>query len=61
MSGSIAVTTGLMMRISSFFLYLDYDSNVEQVKGHVMFKDMAADEYLASAGIANDWPYGRGA
>merc|ERR1712139_393854 len=25
-----------------------------------MFKDMAADTYLASAGIANDWPYGRG-
>merc|ERR1712216_796260 len=27
---------------------------------HVMFKDMAADPYLASAGIASDWPYGRG-
>ena len=26
----------------------------------VMFKDMAADTYLASAGIADDWPYGRG-
>ena len=25
-----------------------------------MFKDMAADTYLASAGIASDWPYGRG-
>jgi len=25
-----------------------------------MFKDMADDAYLASAGIANDWPYGRG-
>ena len=25
-----------------------------------MFKDMAADTYLASAGIADDWPYGRG-
>ena len=33
----------------------------ELVKNHVMFKDMAADEYLASAGIASDWPYGRGA
>jgi creatine kinase len=33
----------------------------ELVKGHVMFKDMAADEYLASAGIASEWPYGRGA
>ena len=25
-----------------------------------MFKDMAADPYLASAGIASDWPCGRG-
>lgn len=32
----------------------------ELVKAHVMFKDMAADPYLASAGIASDWPYGRG-
>jgi len=30
------------------------------VDAHVMFKDMAADPYLASAGISNDWPYGRG-
>eukprot|EP00730_Choanoeca_flexa_P007626 TRINITY_DN12361_c0_g1_i1.p1 TRINITY_DN12361_c0_g1~~TRINITY_DN12361_c0_g1_i1.p1 ORF type:complete len:740 (+),score=202.17 TRINITY_DN12361_c0_g1_i1:50-2269(+) len=30
------------------------------VKQHIMFKDMAADPYLASAGIASDWPYGRG-
>jgi len=30
------------------------------VKKHIMFKDMAADSYLASAGIASDWPYGRG-
>ena len=27
---------------------------------HVMFKDMSADPYLVSAGIAADWPYGRG-
>jgi creatine kinase len=32
----------------------------ELVKAHVMFKDMAADTYLASAGIASDWPMGRG-
>merc|ERR1712072_1097939 len=32
----------------------------ELVAAHVMFKDMAADTYLASAGITNDWPYGRG-
>jgi len=30
------------------------------VKDHIMFKDMAADKYLATAGIASDWPYGRG-
>jgi protein-arginine kinase len=35
-----------------------YDS---LVKGHVMFKDMGEDSYLTSAGIASDWPYGRGA
>mmetsp|Transcript_25624 Transcript_25624/g.35403 ORF Transcript_25624/g.35403 Transcript_25624/m.35403 type:complete len:437 (-) Transcript_25624:102-1412(-) len=32
----------------------------ELVKSHLMFKDMSADTYLASAGIASDWPYGRG-
>jgi len=30
------------------------------VKDHLMFKDMAADTYLTSAGISSDWPYGRG-
>lgn len=30
------------------------------VDAHVMFKDMAADSFLASAGIASDWPVGRG-
>ena len=30
------------------------------VDAHVMFKDMAADPFLNSAGISNDWPYGRG-
>jgi protein-arginine kinase len=30
------------------------------VNDHVMFKDMSADPYLNSAGISNDWPYGRG-
>ncbi len=32
----------------------------ELVDAHVMFKDMAADPYLNSAGISSDWPYGRG-
>jgi creatine kinase len=32
----------------------------ELVDAHVMFKDMSADPFLNSAGISNDWPYGRG-
>jgi len=32
----------------------------ELVDHHVMFKDMAADPFLNSAGISNDWPCGRG-
>merc|ERR1719469_510765 len=32
----------------------------ELVDAHVMFKDMAADPYLNSAGISGDWPHGRG-
>jgi hypothetical protein len=30
------------------------------VGAHIMFKDMSNDKYLLSAGIASDWPYGRG-
>jgi len=30
------------------------------VKAHIMFKDMSEDHYLLAAGIANDWPFGRG-
>lgn len=30
------------------------------VDAHVMFKDMEANPYLNSAGISNDWPFGRG-
>jgi hypothetical protein len=36
------------------------DEYKDLVKAHIMFKDMADDPYLASAGIASDWPYGRG-
>lgn len=32
----------------------------EYVKAHIMFKDMSVDSYLLAAGIAGDWPYGRG-
>ena len=30
------------------------------VDAHIAFKDMSNDPYLLSAGIANDWPHGRG-
>lgn len=30
------------------------------VSQHIMFKDMSKDGFLLSAGIARDWPYGRG-
>ncbi|KAJ3350968.1 hypothetical protein HDU91_006175, partial [Kappamyces sp. JEL0680] len=30
------------------------------VRDHIMFKDMADDKYLNSAGISSHWPYGRG-
>ncbi|MEM1374682.1 MAG: phosphagen kinase [Pseudomonadota bacterium] len=30
------------------------------VDAHVMFKDMSNDSYLLAAGIAADWPHGRG-
>ncbi len=30
------------------------------VDAHIMFKDMGADSYLTAAGIAADWPHGRG-
>lgn len=30
------------------------------VDEHIMFKDMSDDRYLLAAGIAEDWPYGRG-
>jgi len=36
------------------------DEYKKLVKEHLMFKDMAADPYLESAGISSDWPYGRG-
>ena len=35
----------------------EYD---QLVKDHIMFKDMSADKYLLVAGIASDWPSGRG-
>eukprot|EP00750_Incisomonas_marina_P013048 INCI17210.3.p1 GENE.INCI17210.3~~INCI17210.3.p1 ORF type:complete len:581 (-),score=120.61 INCI17210.3:142-1848(-) len=35
----------------------EYD---QLVNDHIMFKDMSADKYLLVAGIASDWPSGRG-
>lgn len=36
--------------------FIDAAAYDKLVKEHIMFKDMAADTYLASAGIASDWP-----
>jgi len=41
----------------NFITKKEYDSYVNQ---HIMFKDMSVDSYLLSAGIAGDWPHGRG-
>jgi creatine kinase len=40
--------------------FIDDTRYNELVKAHIMFKDMAADSYLTSAGIAAHWPHGRG-
>jgi creatine kinase len=40
--------------------FIDDAKYQELVKRHFMFKDMADDSYLASAGIASAWPIGRG-
>ena len=32
----------------------------ELIREHIMFKDMSADSFLLQAGIASDWPHGRG-
>ncbi|MCJ8310272.1 MAG: hypothetical protein HRU27_15650, partial [Rhizobiaceae bacterium] len=36
------------------------DAYQDLVSRHLMFKDMSQDGYLTAAGIAGDWPYGRG-
>merc|ERR1712166_424048 len=40
--------------------FIDAAEYKKYVKAHIMFKDMSADSYLVSAGIAQDWPHGRG-
>merc|ERR1711881_810764 len=49
----VSLTPGNQFKISDE----RYD---ELVKAHIMFKDMSADSFLVDAGIASDWPYGRG-
>jgi hypothetical protein len=43
---------------ANFIEKAEYD---KYVADHIMFKDMSADSFLLSAGIAGDWPYGRAA
>ena len=40
--------------------YVDTSEYQKLVDAHIAFKDMSADKYLLSAGIAQDWPHGRG-
>lgn len=40
--------------------HISEDEYKQLVADHIMFKDMAADSYLSTAGIASHWPYGRG-
>eukprot|EP01002_Notosolenus_urceolatus_P000144 NODE_1036_length_1607_cov_186.487805_g795_i2.p2 GENE.NODE_1036_length_1607_cov_186.487805_g795_i2~~NODE_1036_length_1607_cov_186.487805_g795_i2.p2 ORF type:complete len:459 (-),score=173.89 NODE_1036_length_1607_cov_186.487805_g795_i2:119-1495(-) len=39
---------------------IDDEKYKELVKSHLMFKSMADDSFLATAGISSDWPVGRG-
>jgi len=40
--------------------FIDDTTYKDLVDAHIMFKNMDSDRYLAAAGIAADWPYGRG-
>ena len=40
--------------------FIDQEQYQELVDAHIMFKNMDDDTYLTAAGIASDWPYGRG-
>lgn len=40
--------------------FIDDDKYNELVDAHIMFKRMDTDRYLTAAGIAADWPHGRG-
>ncbi len=40
--------------------FIDNATFQNLVDAHIMFKNMDSDRFLAAAGIAADWPYGRG-
>lgn len=40
--------------------FIDDAKYKDLVERHIMFKDMSADSFLVTAGIAGDWPNGRG-
>ena len=40
--------------------FIDESEYKELVDDHIMFKNMDDDRYLSAAGIAGDWPFGRG-
>jgi protein-arginine kinase len=40
--------------------FVDEEEYQALVDAHIAFKDMSADQYLLSAGIAQHWPHGRG-
>ena len=40
--------------------FIDDATYNELVDTHIMFKNMDVDRYLTAAGIASNWPYGRG-
>ena len=40
--------------------FIDQAEYQALVDAHIMFKSMANDKFLVAAGIADDWPYGRG-
>ena len=39
---------------------IDASAYQDLIDDHIMFKDMSNDPYLTAAGIAADWPFGRG-
>ena len=40
--------------------FIDQTEYQALVDAHIMFKSMAGDKFLVTAGIADDWPHGRG-